>query len=135
MHPFLGTWVANLEKSRRHVNHQFQSATLTFDVSGDTVSLTHAGVNMAGKPESGTTVLQADGLDHAGSPQAPGVVAITRWVDAHVLETTASKDSRSVGRARYAVSDDGLTLTATVEGVDAAGKAFDQVIVFDRDRE
>jgi len=135
MHPFLGTWVANLEKSRRHANHQFQSATLTFDVSDDTVSLTHAGVNMAGKPESGTTVLQADGLEHAVSPQAPGIVAVTRWVGAHVLETTASKDGRSMGRATYAVSEDGQTLTATVEGVDAAGKAFDQVIVFDRDRE
>jgi hypothetical protein len=33
MNPFLGTWVANLEKSRRHANHQFQSATLTFEVS------------------------------------------------------------------------------------------------------
>src|SRR6185369_12963713 len=54
MNLFLGTWVANLEKSRRHANHQFQSATLAFDVSGDVVSLTHAGVNMAGKPESGT---------------------------------------------------------------------------------
>ena len=56
MNPFLGTWVANLEKSRRHANHQFQSATLTFEVSGDMVSLTHAGVNMAGEPESGTAV-------------------------------------------------------------------------------
>src|SRR5262245_52336886 len=87
---------------------------------------------MAGKPESGTTILQADGLEHGVSPQAPGVVAVTRWIGAHVLETTASKDGRSMGRARYAVSDDGRTLRATVEGVDPAGKAFDQVIVFDR---
>ena len=59
MNPFRGTWVANLEKSRRHADHQFRSATLTFEVSDDVVSLTHTGVNMAGKPESGTTVLHA----------------------------------------------------------------------------
>ena len=132
MNPLLGTWVANLEKSRRHANHQFQSATLTIDVSGDIVSLTHAGVNMAGKPESGTTVLQANGYEHAVSPQAPGVVAVTKWVGTHELATEARKDGRSVGSATYAVSDDGMTLTTTIAGIDAAGKAFDQVIVFDR---
>jgi hypothetical protein len=89
MNPFLGTWVANLEKSRRHANHQFQSATLTFEVSGDVVSLTHAGVNIAGEPESGATVLHADGVAHAVSPQAPGVVAVTKWIGTHVLETVA----------------------------------------------
>jgi hypothetical protein len=30
------------------------------------------------------------------------------------------------------VSPDGQTMTATVSGIDAAGKTFDQVIVFDR---
>jgi hypothetical protein len=132
MNPFVGIWVANLEKSRRHANHQFQHATLTFEVSGDEVTLTHAGVNMAGKPESGTTVLQADGVEHAVSPQAPGVFAVTKWVGTRLLATEARKDGRSVGSATYAVSDDGRTLTASVAGIDAAGRAFDQVIVFDR---
>ena len=87
---------------------------------------------MAGKPESGTTVLQADGNEHAVSPQAPGVLAVTKWVSTHVLTTEATKDGRPVGSATYAVSDDGKTLTATVAGIDAAGKTFDQVIVFDQ---
>jgi hypothetical protein len=39
MNPFSGTWVANIEKSRHHTNHQFQSATLSFEISGDDVSL------------------------------------------------------------------------------------------------
>jgi hypothetical protein len=132
MNPFPGTWVANLEKSHRHANHQFQSATLTFDVSGDVVSLTHAGVNMAGKQESGTTVVQADGVEHAVSPQAPGVVTLTKWVGTQVLSIEARKDGRPAGSATYAVSDDGRSLTATVAGIDAAGNAFDQVVVFDR---
>ena len=32
MNPFTGLWAANLEKSRRHANHQFASVTMTFDV-------------------------------------------------------------------------------------------------------
>ena len=132
MNPFQGLWIANLEKSRRHANHQFQSATLTFEVSGDVVSLTHAGVNMSGKQESGTTVLHADGQEHAVSPQAPGVVAVTTWMGTHVLATEGRRDGNTLARATYAVSDDGKLLTATIAGIDGAGKAFDQVIVFDR---
>ena len=132
MNPLLGLWIANLEKSHRHANHQFQSATLTFEVSGDVVSMTHAGVNMAGKPESGTTLLRADGEEHPVSPQAPGVVEVTTWIGMHVLATEGRKDGRTLARATYAVSDDGTMLTATVSGTDGAGKAFDQVIVFDR---
>jgi len=127
-----GVWEANLGKSHRHINHQFQRATLTISVDGDTVSLHHAGVNMAGKAESGTTVLRADGCEREVSPQAPGVVAIARWAGPHVLETEARKDGQLVGKGSYAVSDDLKTLTATVGGIDAAGAAFEQVIVFDR---
>jgi hypothetical protein len=132
MNPFPGTWIANIEKSRRHDNHQFHSATLTFELAGEVVSLTHSGVNMAGESESGTTVLRADGQEHPVSPLAPGVVAVTQWVGTHRLATEARKDGSTVGRATYAVSEDGMTLTATVGGIDAAGKAFDQVVVFDR---
>jgi hypothetical protein len=134
MNAFPGTWVANLEKSRRHVHHQFYNATLTIEVSGDTVSLTHAGVNAAGQQESGTTVLHADGREHAVSPQAPGVFAVTKWDGAQALSTEARIDGRVVGEASYALSDDHDTLTLTIAGTDAAGKPFDQVIVFDRSR-
>lgn len=50
----------------------------------------------------------------------------------HLLVTEGKKDGNVLGRGTYAVSKDGHTLTATVAGTDAAGKAFDQVIVFDR---
>jgi hypothetical protein len=129
---FVGTWIANIEKSRRHVNHQFHSATLSFDISGDEITLTHAGVNASGKQESGKTVLRADGQEHEVSPLAPGVGAATQWRGAHVLETVARKDGKVVGEGRYEVSNDGKTLTATIAGIDGAGARFEQVIVFDR---
>jgi hypothetical protein len=105
---------------------------LSIEVSGDRVSLTHSGVNMSGKYESGTTILEADGQEHPVSPEAPGVVVITRWGGLHALETEARKDGRIVGRGTYAVSEDGKTLTASVSGTDARGSAFEQEIVFDR---
>ena len=132
MDPFTGTWVANVAKSRRHKNHQFQSAFLRFEVNGAAISLTQGGVNMSGKQEQSTLALQADGQEYAVSPQAQGVVVITSWLGPNVLETIGKRGADVLGRGTYEVSADGKTLTATVSGIDAAGAAFDQVIVFDR---
>jgi hypothetical protein len=130
--PFVGSWTANLSKSERDPNHQFESATLRFEVEGNTVTLTHGGVNASGQQESGVTTLEADGKEHP-IPEAPGVVVVTRWVGSRGLETVAKKGDQTVGRGIYEVSHDGRTLTATVSGTDARGNDFEQVIVFDRD--
>jgi hypothetical protein len=37
-----------------------------------------------------------------------------------------------MGHGSYDVSEDGNTMTAAVTGIDGSGKAFEQVIVFDR---
>ena len=132
MDPFTGSWVANIAKSRRHENHQFESATLTFQVSGDAISLTQAGVNMSGKSESSTLTLHADGEEHPVSPQAPGLVVVTRWLGTHQLETIGKRGAETIGRGTYEVSGDGRMLTAKVAGIDAQGAAFEQEIVFDR---
>jgi hypothetical protein len=129
--PFSGIWVANIAKSKRHPNHQFQSATMEFVVVGNTVTLTHDGVNAGGQQESGTVVLQADGKEHP-VPEAPGVTVVTRWVGPRVLQTIGKSAGAQVGEQTYEVSTDGNTLTAKVSGVDASGSRFDQVIVFDR---
>ena len=132
MEPFTGSWIANIAKSRRHENHQWQSATLTFAVSGDDVSLTQSGVNMSGKSESSTLTLHADGEEHPVSPQAPGIVVVTRWLSTYQLETVGKRGAETIGRGTYEVSADGRILTARVAGIDAQGAAFEQEIVFDR---
>lgn len=127
-----GTWRANLEKSRRHENHQFQNATLRFEVAGDDVLLNFGGVNAAGEQESGTRKFHADGKEYPVA-EAPGVVEVARWAGEDALETLAKMDGRVVGQSTYEVSGDGKELTARVKGVDASGAEFEQVIVFDRE--
>jgi hypothetical protein len=129
--PFIGTWKANISKSKQHSNHQFESATLRFEVESDVVTLNYAGVNMSGEQESGTSKLHPDGKEHPIA-EAPGVVEVTRWADSHTLETVAKKDGKVVGQSTYQVSSDGKALTAKVKGTDASGAGFEQVIVFDR---
>ncbi len=130
MHPLHGTWIANLSKSTRHANHQFQNATMRFDVGTDTVVLSYEGVNASGKHESSTQTIHADGQERP-VPGAPGIVAIST-LEPRRLESSARKDGVVLGRGTYEVDEEGRTLTATVSGVDASGKPFDQVIVFDR---
>jgi len=130
MHPLHGTWIANLSKSTRHTNHQFQNATMRFDVGTDTVVLSYEGVNASGKHESSTQTIHPDGQERP-VPGAPGIVAIST-LESRRLESSAMRDGVALGRGTYEVDEEGRTLTATVSGVDASGKPFDQVIVFDR---
>jgi hypothetical protein len=126
-----GTWKADLSKSQRDPNHQFQSLTMRFEVSDESVSFIFIGVNMGGKEESGTRTVRPDGKEYPVN-EAPGVVTIARWVGSNTLELVAKKDGKVVGESTYEVSKDGKTLTSKVKGTDAKGRQFEQVIVFDR---
>jgi len=130
--PLVGTWNANVEKSKRHPNHLFKSAKLRFNIAADLVTLTYSGVNMSGMEETGTTTFHPDGKGHP-IEGAPGVVEVSRWVDARTLETIVTKDGKVIGQSIYGVSSDGKTLTANLKGTDASGAAFEQVIVWDRE--
>jgi hypothetical protein len=130
MHPLNGTWHANIEKSTRHANHQFASATMCFTINNEDVRFSYEGVNASGKSEKSEQVLVADGKSHP-HPLAPEIV-VTNSLAARVFHTSAMKDGVAMGRGSYYVSEDGATMTATVNGIDGAGKPFEQIIVFDR---
>ena len=128
----VGTWIANLEKSQRHENHQFQNATMTFALDGEAITMTHGGVNAAGEKESGSVVFRADGTEHVVSEATPDVLVMVRWAGPRRLEISARKGETKVAGQSFEVSADGKTLTTSVWGTDASGRRFDQVIVFDR---
>lgn len=95
------------------------------------MSLFYGGLNASGRQEQGGQSFHADGQEHA-VPEAPDVVAIST-LEPRAFHSIGKKDGVVIGRATYEVSEDGQMLTATVSGVDASGKGFDQVIVFDRE--
>jgi hypothetical protein len=122
--PFVGTWQANLARSKRHAANQFQAATINFAVSGDTVTITDGFVDADGKKLHGRNTLKVDGQAH--STDRAGYVLVAKWRGPHVLETLATKDGEVVGRGRYEVSADGMTMTVS----DGSG---DQLIVLEKD--
>jgi hypothetical protein len=130
--PLAGRWVANLSKSSRDPNHQFQSSWLEITVVGDSVTLAYGGINAGGQEEHGEAVFEADGRERP-VPVQPDVTMLAEWSSPTRLRTLGKKGGSVVGEGIYEVSADGRTLTATVSGVDASGSRFEQVIVYDRD--
>lgn len=121
-HPFVGTWTANVSKSRRHPANPFQSATLQFDVAGDTVTIADFVINASGHEDHGRNTIRVDGLEHP-SEHGNGYALTARWRGSRVLETSARKDGQVVGSGTYEVSTDGRTLTISSD---------EQLIVLDR---
>ena len=112
--PFAGRWMANVAKSRRHPANEFRSATIVFEVGGDTVSITDVTVDAAGREERHVNTLQADGVEHP-SGAGNGYSLVARWRGSHALETVVTKDGQPTGGVTYEVSPDGRTLTISAD--------------------
>jgi len=122
-HPFDGRWVANVAESRRHPANQFQRATITFAVTGDTVAVDDESVDETGRLQRNRNIVVCDGTGHT---IANGLILTATWRGQRVLETVATRNGQVVGRGRYTLSRDGRRLRITAND-------GDQVIVFDRE--
>jgi len=118
--PMAGTWIANPSKSTPHPANRFRSATLHFEVSGDTVTITDVVVDASGHEERGRNTIEADGIERSTEN---GYLFTGRWSGSNVLEIAATKDGQRVDWGRYEVSADGKTMTISAE---------EQVIMVDR---
>ena len=90
------------------------------------------GISPDGQPCTDSCAIHLDGEEHA-DPSVQGVSTIAACPDPRVIDVQATMDGRVVGRARYAVSADGRTLTAETSGTDAQGRQFTTVITFERE--
>jgi hypothetical protein len=119
--PFSGLWAVNLLKSQQHPVLSLQTATLQFDVSGTSITISHISVDASGREERATEVVRADGTEYPAS--ASGHVGVAAWLSPRIFEVLDKQNGEVVGRGRYEVASDGLTLTI---------QAADQTLVFDR---
>lgn len=119
-HPFVGRWIANVARSKRHPANMFQRAIIEFVVDGNTVDIDDEFVDDSGRVVRGHNTIVADGVEH---PAPNGFVVTAAWRGMTALETVVTRNGEVEGRVEYAVSDDGRNLTMT---------ASDQVIVLDR---
>lgn len=106
--PFTGTWIANRSRSTPSPDDTYRSATLRFEVSGDTVTIADVVVDAAGRETRGLNRLDPDGTGHLSEH---GYVVTAKWLGSRVLDAVVTRDGRVEGRVTYEVSPDGKTLT------------------------
>ncbi len=130
--PFVGTWALNAGKSTFPPAHSPTQATMRFERDETGYRMFAEGAHSDGhqvveRPQRFIT----DG-DEYPVPGAPGVTSAATSPDPNTIDVVARKDGQIVGEARYAVSADGTTLTATVRGTDGQQRPFQTVVVCDR---
>lgn len=130
-HPFVGEWIADLSRSKRHPLDTSQRTTLRFAVTEDTVTIVDMQVDADGRELRSENVVEADGAEYVSSPG--GFAVRARWVGPRVLDVAMAKDGHSVACVTYTVSDDSRRLTvAAVADAHDQYPSSEQLVVFDR---
>jgi hypothetical protein len=130
--PFVGTWTLNVGKSQLDPSYVASAGTVVFEKDSESGYLMKA----EGVTETGERVAERpqrfilDGQEHP-VPDASGVIAIATRPDPNTIAAEARMNGAVVGHARYTVSPDGRTLTATAKGMGTKGP-FQTTAVFDR---
>jgi hypothetical protein len=130
--PFVGTWTLNLARSTLDPNYVPTAGTLTFEKDAEGAYLMRA----EGICSTGERVVERpqrfvlDGQEHP-VPDAPGLMGRADRHDPNTLAAEARMNGQIVGQARYTVSADGRTLTATARGQGVKGP-FETRAVFER---
>jgi hypothetical protein len=123
--PLVGTWTANMSKSKQNPNNRLESVTLQIIASGDAITMAATFVDASGQERKAAETFRTDGKETPGKLN-PGIVLAATWRGPHILDSVAKKDGKEFARVVYEVSRDGKTLTATSSGI------VEQVIVYER---
>jgi hypothetical protein len=132
--PFVGTWKLNLAKSKFEgvPTPKSLNRTVVADAAGATY--TFSGTDADGNPIEYSFSSKYDGKDSAvtgsGMPGGADTVAMTR-VNSNMVRTILKKGGTAIGVSNTEVSRDGKVTTVKGSGVDAEGKKFSMVSVYD----
>ncbi len=127
----LGTWKLDVEKSKyTPVPFPLKSATVKRVASDGGVQATTTGVQADGKPLNSTATVKYDGKDYPVTG-APWDTVAVKQVDANTFTGTAKQaKGKFHATTQTVISKDGKTMTTTVNGTDADGKALNATLVY-----
>jgi hypothetical protein len=130
--PRIGTWKANIAKSKYNPGPAPKSLTVKVDASGKGEKVSTESVAADGQTTKTSYTANFDGKDHplTGSPTA-NTVSLKR-IDARTTERTDKKDGKVTLTLTRVVSQDGKTMTVTTTGTNAQGQPVNNVIVFEK---
>ena len=129
----VGTWKRNSEKSTNtNTATPITELTMKLEAIGDGRKQTVTGTRKDGTPVTGGFTAKYDGKEYPVTGSVFDRISI-RQIDANTFDIEAkSTTGKHRSTTRMVVSADGTTMTYTAKGVDANGKAFTAVTVYDR---
>jgi hypothetical protein len=131
--PQVGTWKANIAKSKFTVGPALTSGTTKIEAAGAGVKFTVDNMSADGSKNHWEFTANYDGKDNPVTGNSPygDVVALTR-VDANTTRMVNKKGGKVTATITSVVSSDGKTRTVTIKGTNAMGQAVDGVTVYER---
>jgi hypothetical protein len=131
----LGTWKRNDAKSKygeAPATPRPRSVIRTYEVfERDGIKMTTVTIAADGKRTTGGYSAHFDGKDYP-SGRADFDTISTKRVDAYTYENTLKKAGKLYETVTNVVSKDGKTMTSTTQGKDASGKAYTNVVIWDK---
>lgn len=131
--PLIGAWKLNLSKTKYEPGPALRAQTQKYEPAGkDTLKRTADGVDAKGQPTHEEASIIFDGKEHPvpNSPTADAVV--NRRLDAYATEMVQTKGGMLAIVVQRFVSRDGKSLTIKRIGIDAQGKPFRDIQVYDQ---
>ena len=127
--PFVGTWELNLTKSRLDPKSPpVQTQAVKYVTDG---TILKAFLTTNGNSSAHPTVY--DGQEHEyGGTSALHATHIIPSMKGRTLETVFKRAGKKVGIRKNTLSDDGRTMTVSVEGTTPNGDNYRSVLVFEK---
>jgi hypothetical protein len=128
--PLTGRWEIDLAKSKYDPGPPPKSAVRIQHLEGDALNVALEIILADGQPGDAQYTAKLDGKEHpVGRDPNSGTIAWTR-VDARTLEFRRRRDGQVVETGRLEVSEDGTEMTLASQGVNAAGRKFNDLVVY-----
>jgi len=128
----VGVWNLNLAKSTFNPGPAPKSQTRVYKATADGIDMTFTGVAADGTTVNGKSTFKYDGKDYPISGSADFDTLSLKRIDGNTIESTQKKAGKATGTTVRTISGDGKALTLKSKGTDAKGKAYDNVMVFDK---
>ena len=135
--PFAGTWKLNVAKSKVPANSPFAAKEVTVVAAerGDQDDITVKGTAANGSPIAVHYTAPKTGgvlkFDQGGPPS--GLTVTSKRIGDNTIDSVVTAaDGKQVGSDHSVLSKDGKSLRMTRKGVDAQGKSFESVEIYEK---
>ncbi len=133
--PIIGTWRLNIARSkldphRAHVKEE----TIAFRDRGDQYELIYYDVRADGSTSSSKCAWPKQGgvrsWQEGGFPK--GIIIVETKITAAEGFTTVLQNGNQIAVNRWSIDGDGKTMRFIGKGIDASGKAYDSLLLWER---